>query len=332
LKQKELKDKIDAVPPSYFVATTPQDRSIYALSLAQLASQCKTGVLSPSDVIQTYSKRAIRAHQATNCLSDIMFQEALTTPALADCKPNVESDLSPAARPLMGVPISIKGTYSEHRELAMYIKVIIVLTTDTIDIAGHDSTIGFSCNVGKPVKESSPLVRLLQDAGALIHAKTAVPTALLALETESDVFGRTTNPYNPNHTSGASSGGGAALVASGGCKIDIGSDVAGSVRTPAHFCGIWSLKGSAGRFPSWGNRSCFPGCETVSLIVGPMANSLDDLTEFWKRVIEMKPWQYDHTVCRPGVFTKNWVKFDVLDLSVCLSHGGRSICKQRKNG
>jgi Asp-tRNA(Asn)/Glu-tRNA(Gln) amidotransferase A subunit family amidase len=178
------------------------------------------------------------------------------------------------------------------------------LCTDTIDIAGHDSTIGYSCNVGKPVKESSPLVRLLQDAGALIHAKTTVPTGLFSLETESDVFGYTTNPYNPNHTVGASSGGGAALLTSGGCRIDIGSDIAGSIRIPAHFCGFWSLKGSAGRFPSWGNRSSFPGFEAISLVVGPMATSLDDLEEFWKRVIEMKPWKYDHTVRRSRIVIK----------------------------
>lgn len=130
----------------------------------------------------------------------------------------------------------------------------------------------------------------------MIHVKTSVPTGLIAIETSSDVFGRTTNPYNPAHSSGASTGGGAALLASGGSKIEVGTDLAGSVRIPAHFCGVWSLKGSAGRFPTWGNRSPLMGLEALPSLVAPMANSLDDLTEFWKRVVEMKPWQYDHTV------------------------------------
>lgn len=130
-----------------------------------------------------------------------------------------------------------------------------------------------------------------------MHVKTSVPTGLLAIETTSDVFGRTTNPYNPAHSAGASTGGGAALIASGGSKIEIGTDLAGSVRIPAHFCGVWSLKGSAGRFPIWGNRSPMMGLEALPILAAPMANSLDDLTEFWKRVVEMKPWQYDHTVC-----------------------------------
>jgi hypothetical protein len=77
-----------------------------------------------------------------------------------------------------------------------------------------------------------------------------------------------------------------------------------------------------------------PGLEAIQLIVGPMANSLDDLTEFWKRVFEMEPWQYDHTVDDSRTFThiKLKTEFDVLNTSVSLSHGGRSTYKQRKNG
>lgn len=167
---------------------------------------------------------------------------------------------------------------------------------ETIDVAGHDSTIGYSRYVGKPAKESSAIVRLLQDAGALVHLKTSVPTGLLAIETSSAVFGRTTNPYNSGHSAGASTGGGAALLACGGSKIEVGTDLAGSVRIPAHFCGVWSLKGSAGRFPIWGNQSPMMGLESLPILAAPMANSLDDLSEFWKRVLDMKPWQYDHTV------------------------------------
>lgn len=139
-------------------------------------------------------------------------------------------------------------------------------------------------------------MRLLQDAGAIVHAKTTVPVGLISIETSSDVFGTTTNPYNASFISGASTGGGAALVSLGGSKIEIGSDLAGSVRLPAHFCGVWSLKGSSGRFPGWGNQSSLPGLEAIPIVVAPMAGSLNDLEEFWKRVVEAKPWLYDHTV------------------------------------
>lgn len=167
---------------------------------------------------------------------------------------------------------------------------------DTVDIKGHDSTIGYSRNVDRPMPTSSSIVRLLQDAGALIHVKTAVPTGLLAIETVSDVFGRTTNPYNSNHTAGASTGGGGALVACGGSKIEIGTDIGGSVRIPAHFCGVWSLRASAGRFPTWGSGTSMMGLESLPIVASPLAGNLEDLYEFSKRVILAKPWQYDHTV------------------------------------
>ena len=123
-----------------------------------------------------------------------------------------------------------------------------------------------------------------------------MPTGLLSIETYSDLFGRTLNPYSRAHTPGGSTGGGAALLACGGSKVEIGTDLAGSSRIPAHFCGLWSLKGSAGRFPSWGTVSSLPGAEGVPILAAPMAGSLEDLSEFWKRVIMAKPWLYDHTV------------------------------------
>lgn len=137
---------------------------------------------------------------------------------------------------------------------------------------------------------------MLQDAGALIHAKTTVPPGLLSIETVSDVFGRTTNPYNQSFTAGASTGGGGAIVASGGSKIEIGTDLAGSVRIPSHFCGLWTLKGTSGRFPSWGTGTSLKGLHSVPIVAAPMAGNLADLKEFWKRIIECEPWQYDHTV------------------------------------
>jgi len=142
-------------------------------------------------------------------------------------------------------------------------------------------------------------VRLLRDAGAILHVKTTVPTTLLSAETRSDVFGgRTTNPYNPAYSSGGSTGGGAALLAYGGSVIEIGTDLAGSLRTPAHYSGVYTVKGSAGRFPAPGGVSSVNGLEAIQLVAGPLARNMDDLEEFWKRVLQMKPWEYDHS-CIP---------------------------------
>ncbi|KAH9477565.1 Acetamidase [Psilocybe cubensis] len=280
-KQNERQSKIASLPAIYSTPLSSSEEKIHALSISQLVSQCQSGTIAPSAIMMAYAKKTLLAQQATNCITDIMFEEALLTPPIANWAPGVDSesgnDYAVRERSLLGVPVSIK---------------------DTVDIEGHDSTIGFSRNVRHPAESSSAIVRLLQDAGALVHAKTTVPTGLIAIETVSDVYGRTTNPHSPNHSAGASTGGGGALVACGGSKIEIGTDLAGSVRMPAHFCGVWALKGSSGRFPSWGTRSSMMGLESIPIVASPLAGNLADLREFWKRVVLAEPWRYDHT-CIP---------------------------------
>ncbi|KAF8799550.1 amidase signature enzyme [Phlegmacium glaucopus] len=78
----------------------------------------------------------------------------------------------------------------------------------------------------------------------------------------------------------------------------IGTDIGGSVRIPAHFCGVWTLRASTGRFPMWGSGSSLVGLEGLLIVTSPLAGNLEDLHEFSKRVILAKPWQYDHT-CVP---------------------------------
>ncbi|KAF5336586.1 hypothetical protein D9611_006634 [Ephemerocybe angulata] len=281
-KQNERQALIDSLPAAYSAPLSLQEQKIHALSIPQIVSQCDSGSLSPSTILSAYAKKSLRSHKATNCLSDVMFGQALASSSVGGWGPGFDgSDASSTDtirdRSLLGVPVSIK---------------------DTVNVVGHDTTIGYSSNVGKPATTSASIVRLLQDAGAIVHAKTTVPIGLLSIETISDVFGTTRNPHNLDFTPGGSSGGGAALLASGGSKIEIGSDIGGSVRIPAHFCGIYSLKGSAGRFPSWGCATSMKGLEGIPIVSAPMASTLDDLSEFWKRVVLSEPWQYDHT-CVP---------------------------------
>ncbi|OBZ77774.1 Fatty-acid amide hydrolase 1 [Grifola frondosa] len=165
---------------------------------------------SPTCIRQAVSSR----HAATNCLADVMFDEAESTVSLH--------------KPLSGIPVSLK---------------------DCVDIAGHDTTLGYSVNVNRPARSSAPIVRLLHDAGALVHVKTSVPTGLLSFECSSDLFGVTTNPHNPDFSPGASTGGGAALLVYQGSMVEIGTDLGGSTRYPAAYCGLYAVKGSMGRFP-----------------------------------------------------------------------------------
>lgn len=154
------------------------------------------------DVLHAFAKKALKAHEATNCLTELLIPEA-----------EQWAEACNKQGPLAGMPVSLK---------------------DTAGVAGYDACIGYSAWVGKPVLNDSGLVRLLKDAGAVPFVKTNVPITLLSLESNNDVFGRTTNPHNKDYTPGGSTGGEAALLAYGGSRLGIGTDVAGSVRAPAY--------------------------------------------------------------------------------------------------
>jgi len=126
--------------------------------------------------------------------------------------------------------------------------------------------------------------------------KTNLPITLLSFESTNDVWGRCTNPHNLNYSPGGSTGGEAALLAYGGGRIGIGSDVAGSVRVPAHFSGIYSLRCSTGRWPKMGMNTSMPGQEGIPSVFSPMTRTLADLVYFSKSIISTKPWDSDHTV------------------------------------
>ena len=222
-------------------------------------------VLAPIDILRAYGKMAIRAHQETNCLTEVMLPEA----------EEWAQDKQALTGPLAGIPISLK---------------------DSIAVKGFDASVGYSCNTGKPYQDDGSLVKILKAAGAIPYVKTNLPTTLLSFESSNDVWGRTLNPHNTKYSPGGSTGGESALLAFGGGRIGIGSDVAGSVRAPAHFAGIYSLRCSTGRWPKMGMNTSMPGQEGIPSVFSPMARTLEDLTYFSRSMIGVQPWKWDHTV------------------------------------
>ena len=162
-----------------------------------------------------------------------------------------------------------------------------------LGVKGFDSSVGYSSRVGKPFAEHSSIFKLLQDAGAIPFVKTTVPITLMSYESSSDLFGVTTNPHNADYSPGGSSGGESALIAYGGSRIGVGSDVAGSVRVPAHYAGLYAIRASVGRFPTFGSGTSIVGQDGVPSTHSPMARTLEDLETVWKAVVKMEPWKYD---------------------------------------
>jgi amidase len=161
------------------------------------------------------------------------------------------------AGPLCGVPFSIK---------------------DSIELAGAVCTAG---TVGRraapPATRDAALVARLRQAGAIPIARTNLPDLLFAFESDNLLFGATCNPYDATRTSGGSSGGEAALIASGGSPFGLGSDAAGSVRLPAAFCGIAAIKPTSGRLPRTGHFPPAGGWIQALWQIGPMARHVEDL-------------------------------------------------------
>ncbi|GIK04253.1 hypothetical protein Aspvir_008332 [Aspergillus viridinutans] len=263
-KQKERATRFASLSPDYHTAFTATDKSIIDKPIEELVEAVHNSSLSPADVLRTYGKVAVKAQERTNCVTELLLPEAETW---------VQTEVN-LKGPLAGIPVSLK---------------------DSVQVKGFDTSVGYARMAGKPCAEDGPMVKLLKDAGAVPYAKTALPVTLLSFESFNGLWGRCLNPHVPEYSPGGSTGGEGALLALGG-RIGIGSDVAGSVRVPAAWSGIYSLRCSTGRWPKAGVSTSMAGQEGVASVFSPMARTLNDLTYFTRAIIGMQPWKYDNTV------------------------------------
>lgn len=162
--------------------------------------------------------------------------------------------------PLLGIPVTVKESY---------------------DVVGMPTTWGMPQHRNFMPAEDAVQVSRIKAAGAVVLGKTNVPLGLQDIQTFNEIYGTTNNPWDHSRTSGGSSGGSAAALASGFGALSIGSDIAGSLRTPAHFCGVYAHKPTLGLAAARGMVPP-PGpalpAEPDLAVVGPMARSARDLT------------------------------------------------------
>jgi Asp-tRNA(Asn)/Glu-tRNA(Gln) amidotransferase A subunit family amidase len=147
----------------------------------------------------------------------------------------------------------------------------------SIEVAGMRCEVGTKLRAGSAASQDTPLVRRLKAAGAMVLGVTNTPELLMAWETDNLLYGRTNNPWDVSRTAGGSSGGEAAATACGCSAGGVGSDGGGSIRIPAHFCGICGLKPTPGRIPASGHFPQSVGPFALLGVAGPMARSVADL-------------------------------------------------------
>ncbi|MGX9142279.1 amidase [Mesorhizobium sp. 128a] len=229
-------------------------------STTDLAAAIAARKISAVEALDARLAQIDRNNQAINAVINLDREGALEHAKKADAA-LARGD---ALGPLHGVPFTLK---------------------DMHETAGMKTTVGFPPFADHVAKADSPVVARLKTAGGILIGKTNVATMLGDWQSDNPLFGRTSNPWNLSRTSGGSSGGAAAAVATGMTPFDVGTDMQSSIRLPAAFCGVYGLKPTehrvslAGAFPDPGGAA-----RSVRLMscIGPLARSVDDLALIYK--------------------------------------------------
>jgi len=162
-----------------------------------------------------------------------------------------------------------------------------VTIKDTIDTAGLRTTSGSRIRAQHTPQQDATAVARLRAAGAIVLGKTNVPEMAIPYECDNPIFGRTNNPYNLECTAGGSSGGEAAAIAACLSPAGIGSDLSGSIRVPAHFCGVTGLKPTVGRVPMDGHMPSASGIVGLGACIGPLARHVRDLALLFRVLADL---------------------------------------------
>jgi amidase len=233
----------------------PEGDGLTRLSAVEVAGLIRARGVSPVEVVEAYLRRIESVNPTLNAvvtLAPDALERAREAEAAVVRGETVGS--------LHGVPVTVK---------------------DTIDVRALHTTCGSRVRAECVAEEDALAVARLRAAGAVILGKTNCPEFALDYTSENPVFGRANNPHDLERTPGGSSGGCAAAVAACMTAGSLGSDLAGSIRIPAHFCGVAGLKPTAGRVPRGGHIPPMSGLHSLGATLGPLARTVEDLRLFY---------------------------------------------------
>ncbi|CAF2406092.1 unnamed protein product [Rotaria sp. Silwood2] len=230
-----------------------------------------------TQVTLVLSLRAIKIGQKLNCTTEEFFDQAIEHAQKLDENDNDQDELL-----LKGIPISLK---------------------DIIDQQGADSSMGIAMRNFRPALKDSLIVQLLKEQGAFPgFVRTATIQGMMLPDTESETYGVAHNPFNLACTPGGSTGGEAALIASRGSPLGIGTDIGGSIRIPAHFCGVFGFKPTPGRITSAGvaapSLKNELGERNIRATAGPLARCTDDLVLVMRSLLQENMWYNNPEIAR----------------------------------
>lgn len=266
-----------------YVSDSLKER-IISLNATQLAKAIKDEEFSCTQVMSTYIQRAFTIGRNLNLTAEEPFVEALKLAREADEMLRLAPE---KCGRLHGVPISIK---------------------DEIYMKGCCSSGGVVWACENPDPVDNDLVALLKKEGAIPFIRGNVPQLMMWVECENNIYGRASNPWNRNRTTGGSSGGEAGLVSARLAPLGIGSDIGGSIRIPSSFCGVYGFKPTPSRVTTRHTTTCNPVVEDtlgyfIPVSYGPITRGVDDmivvLDTWWKsdlfrRDLDVVPLEFNH--------------------------------------
>ncbi|KAF4341946.1 hypothetical protein FBEOM_4112 [Fusarium beomiforme] len=246
---KHLKD-VTSVPYTCGLLTEAQLK-ITELTATEIVKQLRARQLKAVEVLEAFAGRTAITHQLINCLTEWFYDEGLEQAKQLDEAFEKDGRLGGA---LHGLPIGLKDIHSLKR---------------------HITTMAFVSGRNNVAEQDSAVVAALRAEGAIFFCKTTMPQSAMALETVSNLWGRTLNPFNRDLNAGGSSGGDAVLVAMKGTPLTPSTDLGGSIRVPAAFNGLYALKPTAARIPKGGMPDL--GQSLIQVSFGPVCHSIQDM-------------------------------------------------------
>ena len=229
----------------------PEPAAEAAVTAVSIARAVGSGACPPSDALDEHVVR----HRATHASLNALVQPRHAA-ARVEASRLAAAGREAVALPLAGVPVSVKECFG---------------------VSGLVTTLGIPARRHAVDSADAPIVTRLRQAGALVVGKANVPQAMYLHETDNPVWGRTNHPRNPARSPGGSSGGDAALVAAGVVPLAVGTDLAGSIRQPAHACGILGLLPRTVTLGDGGAFDTVPSLVVVRPRAGFLARTVDDL-------------------------------------------------------
>lgn len=272
-------------------------------SASEIARRIAAREVSARDVCAAYIERCRQVHPQLNALIWNRFDDALRDATAIDEKIARGEPVGPLA----GVPLTVKECYfwegspttigltnrplngepeleAEWRDDRLLPSVALGHAFEAMNRSGdlrgfqpHLADARVRVGAETMRRRTSSQVQKLVNASGILLGKTNVPQFMLWHECDNPVYGRTNNPWDLSRTPGGSTGGEAAILAAHGSALGLGTDMGGSIRVPAAWCGICGLMPTARRLPTTGTFQNFDWLEAITLVPGPMARSVEDL-------------------------------------------------------